>query len=531
MIQHSLCLAVAVLFVAATAPAQVTYDRLLQAAKEPGNWLTYSGNYAGHRFSPLGQITDQNVARLKPAWVYQVNSLQKFETTPLVVDGVMYVSEPPSNVTAIDTRTGRPLWKYRRVLPDDLRVCCGQVNRGVAVLGDLVYVGTLDSHLLALDAKTGAIRWDTTVVNYRDGYSITVAPLAVKDKIVVGVAGGEYGVRGLLDAYDAKTGKQAWRFWTIPGPGEPGNDSWKGDSWKSGSGGTWVTGAFDPDTNLIYWGTGNPGPDWNGDVRLGDNLYADCMVALDADSGKLKWYFQFTPHDIHDWDATEVPILVDGEVRGQKRKMLLFPNRNAFYYVLDRVTGQFLHGKPYAKQTWAKGLDDNGRPIRIPGMEPTLQGTKVWPSVAGANNWYSPSYSPKTNLLYVAAREAGSTYYTGDAQFKLGERFDGGGFRNIPGEEEWGAVRALKPATAEVAWEYKLHTPPYAGLLSTAGNLVFGATNEGQFFALNANTGKELWRFQATSLLVRSNPMSYLADGKQYVAMTMGNSLYAFTLE
>lgn len=517
---------------ALTAAGQsVTYDRLLHPEKEPGNWLTYSGNYAGHRFSPLTQITDQNVAKLRPLWVYQTNSLQKFEVTPLVVDGIMYISEPPSNVTAIDTRTGRPLWKYRRVLPDDLRVCCGQVNRGVAILGDLVFVGTLDSHLLALDAKTGAIRWDAIVADYKIGYSITVAPLVVKDKVVIGVAGGEYGVRGLLDAYDAKTGKRAWRFWTIPGPGEPGNESWKGDSWKSGSGGTWVTGAFDPETNLVYWGTGNPGPDWNGDVRQGDNLYADCLIALDADSGKLKWHFQFTPHDIHDWDATEVPVLVDGEVRGQKRKLLLFPNRNAFYYVLDRVSGQFLLGKPYAKQTWAKGLDDNGRPIRIPGTEPSLQGTKVWPSVAGANNWYSPTYSPKTDLLYVAVREAGSVYYFGEAEYKPGQRFDGGGFRQIPGEEEWGAVRAFKPTTGEVAWEFKVTSPPYAGLLSTAGNLVFGATNEGQFFALNATTGQPLWRFQATSLLVRSNPMSYSVDGKQYVAMTMGNSLYVFGLE
>ena len=301
--------------------------------------------------------------------------------------------------------------------------------------------------------------------------------------------------------------------------------------WKSGAGGTWVTGSYDPETNLVYWGTGNPGPDWNGDVRQGDNLYADCMLALDADTGKLKWYFQFTPHDIHDWDATEVPVLVDGVVRGQKRKLLLFPNRNAFFYVLDRVTGQFLHGKPYARQTWAKGLDDNGRPIRIPGMEPSLQGTKVYPSVAGANNWYSPTYSPKTDLLYVAVREAGSIYYTGEAVYKPGERFDGGGFRAVTDEDEWGAIRAFKPGTAEVAWEYKVHTPPYAGLLSTGGNLVFGATNEGQVFALNAINGKPLWRFQATSLSVRSNPMSYLSDGKQYVVMALGNSLYAFALE
>jgi alcohol dehydrogenase (cytochrome c) len=509
---------------------QVSYERILKSPAEPGNWLTYSGNYAAHRFSPLKQIHDGNVQSLKPAWAYQVNSLQKFETTPIVVDGVMYISEPPSHVTALDTRTGRPLWKYRRPMPDDLRACCGQVNRGVAVLGDLVYLGTIDAHLIALNAKTGAVIWDTTVAEYKTGYSITVAPLALKDKIVVGMAGGEYGVRGFLDAYDAKTGKRAWRFWTIPGPGEPGNDTWKGDSWKTGSAATWVTGAFDPETNLVYWGTGNPGPDWNGDVRAGDNLYSDCIVALNADTGKLKWHFQFTPHDVHDWDATEVPVLVDGEIRGRKRKLVLFPNRNAFYYVLDRVTGEFLLGKPYAKQTWAKGLDDGGRPIRAENTFPTVEGTPVWPAVAGASNWYSPTFSPLTGMLYVAVREAGSVYHFGEAEYKEGEQFNGGGFRSVPGEQEWGAVRAFNPTTGEMKWEHRLFSPPWAGLLSTAGNLVFGGTNEGQVYALHASSGKPLWRFQAGGI-ARSNPISYTADGKQYVALTMGNALHVFGLE
>ena len=509
----------------------LTYERILTAAaKEPQNWLTYSGNYAGHRYSPLDQINDASVARLKPVWSYQVNSLHRFETTPLVVDGVMYISEPPSNVTALDIRTGRPLWKYRRVLGENIRVCCGQVNRGVAVLGDMVYVGTVDAHLVALNAKTGAVRWDVTVFDYTKGYSVTVAPLAVKDKIVLGMSGGEYGVRGFLDAYDAKTGKLAWRFWTIPSQGDPETKTWAGDSWKTGSGATWVTGSYDPDTNLLYWGTGNPGPDWNGDVRAGDNLYSDCLIAVDLDSGKLKWYFQFTPHDVHDWDATEVPVLVDAEVRGQKRKLLLFANRNAFYYVLDRVTGQFLMGKPYAKQTWAQGLDDSGRPIRVPGTSPSLPGVNVWPSVSGSNNWYSPSYSPRANLFYVATRESGSVYFIGEAEYKAGEQFNGGGFRSIPGEEEYGAIRAFHPATGAMVWEHRLFTPPWSGLLSTAGNLVFGSTNEGQVFALHAATGKPLWRYQ-TGGQGRSNPISYAYEGRQYVAVTVGSALHVFGLE
>jgi alcohol dehydrogenase (cytochrome c) len=415
-------------------------------------------------------------------------------------------------------------------MPKGVRGCCAQINRGVALLDDKVYVGTFDARLVALDAKSGVVRWEAEVADYNLGHSITVAPLAVKDKIIVGIAGGEYGVRGFVDAYDAKTGARAWRFWTIPGPGEPGNETWAGDSWKNGAATTWVTGAFDPDQNLVFWGTGNPGPDWNGEVRKGDNLYSDSLLALDADTGKLKWYFQFTPHDVHDWDSTEVPVLVDGEVRGQRRKLVLFANRNAFYYVLDRQTGQFLVGKQFAKQTWAKGLDDSGRPIRLPNTTPTVEGTTVYPSVPGATNWFSPSYSPAANLFFVAARDEGGIYHKGEAIYKAGAQYNAGGFRNIPGEEPVGAIRALRPFTGELVWEFKLHTPPWAGVMATAGGLVFGGTNEGDFFALDATSGKLLWRFQSGGQVV-ANPVSYLSGGKQHVAIAAGSAIFSFALE
>ena len=334
--------------------AQVPYQRILKAHSEPGSWLTYSGDYQGHGYSALDQINTGNISGLKVAWIYQTGLTHHFETVPLVFDGIMYITEPPSNVTALDLRTGRPIWTYRRSLPKGITVCCGQVNRGLAALDDQLFLGTVDAHLVALDMRTGRVRWDVEVANYREAYSITVAPLAVKDKVIVGIAGAEYGIRGFLDAYDAKTDNRAWRFWTVPGPGEPGNETWQGDSWKTGGAPTWVTGAYDPESNLVYWGTGNPSPDFAGDDRKGDNLYSDSIVALDADTGKLKWYFQFTPHDVLDMDANQVPVLVDAEFRGRPRKLVLFANRNGFYYVLDRLTGEFLVGKQFARQNWAK---------------------------------------------------------------------------------------------------------------------------------------------------------------------------------
>src|SRR6185295_14849006 len=372
------------LLAAGIATAQVPYKRIVGASSEPASWLTYSGNYQAHRFSPLKQITPANASQLKLAWIYQINGRGRFETSPLVADGVMYVTEPPTKVTALDLRTGRPLWSWQRPLPLLLKtIGFGPTNRGVAILDDTVYVGTLDGHLIALDAKSGAVRWDTPVADNNTGHAITAAPLAIDGKIIVGISGGEAGIRGFLDAYDAKTGKLAWRLWTIPGPGEPGHETWSGDAWKTGGAPTWVTGSYDPDLNLIYWGTGNPGPDWNGDQRKGDNLYTDCLLAVDADTGKLKWHFQFVPHDVNDIDANQIPVLVDAIFRGRQRKLVLFANRNGFYYVLDRQTGEFLLARQFATQTWAKGIDERGRPIPNPAAAPSPEGATVFPDDDG----------------------------------------------------------------------------------------------------------------------------------------------------
>lgn len=509
---------------------QVSFERLRRADSDPRNWLTYSGNYFGHRYSGLKQIDLSSVRRLRPVWTFQSGVPGRLQTSPIVVDGVMYITMPPSTVVALDPRTGRPMWRYGRPLPEGSQGCCGRVNRGVAVLDDTVYVGTFDAHLVALDARTGHVRWDTVVADHQTGHSITGAPLAIGDKVVVGISGGEYGVRGFLDAYDAKTGARAWRFWTVPGPGEKGHETWAGDSWRRGAAPTWITGAYDPDLNLLYWGTGNPGPDWNGDDRAGDNLYSNSVLALDATTGQLKWHFQFTPHDLHDWDSTQTPVLVDGTFRGQPRRLMLFANRNAFYYVFDRETGELLAARPYAKQTWAKGLDHRGRPIRLPNTSPSNEGAKVYPGVWGGVNWWSPSYSPLNRLFYLATSEAATLYYKGDAEYHQGAQFLGGGARYAPDEELWGAIRALEPETGEMKWEFRLHNPAIGGVLSTAGGLVFAGSEEGAFFALDAATGKALWQYQ-TGGAIHANPISYQLRGRQYVTIAAGQSLFAFGLD
>lgn len=529
----------ALLLSASSAAAQLTHERILNAESEPGSWLTYSGNYAGWRYSPLEPINRENAKRLRLAWVHQMRYNQ-VETTPLVVDGVMYITEPPNDVAALDPETGRVFWRYRRALPTDTIACCGDVNRGLAMYGDKLYLGTLDAKLVALDAKTGAVVWEVEVANYQHGYAKTAAPLSVKDMIITGIAGGEYGIRGFLDAYDAETGERRWRTYTIPGPGEPGNETWAGDSWKTGGAPTWVTGAYDPDLNLVIWGTGNPAPDWNGDARAGDNRWSDSAIALDADTGELKWGFQFVPHDVHDWDAVQVPVLVDADWEGQPRKLVYWAHRGGFYYVLDRTSGQFLFGAPFAEQTWAKGLDEDGRPIRLPGIDPTAEGVVVSPSALGATNWFSPSYSPATELFYVAVWDGPGLYIKGDDDYEPGQLFTGGRqFAILEENPGTGAVRALDAKTGEKVWDLPFVSKPMNGVMSTASKLVFTGSPAGHFYALDGETGDVLWRVQlggqglgglGGAAAVYTAPISYMSGGRQMVSISAGNALFTFAL-
>lgn len=513
----------------------ITSERLVDAGEDPSNWLLYSGQYNSQRFSQLKQIHDGNVEDLRVKWVRQFPITELFETTPLVVDGVMYLTLPENIVWALDAKTGLPFWSYEHPLPDQLSLCCGKINRGVAILGDTLYMGTLNAELVALDSKSGNVRWTVPVADGTQGFSLTGAPLIVKDMVIVGVGGGEYGIRGFVDAYDANTGKRRWRQHVIPGPGEKGHETWEGDSWKIGGAPTWMTGSYDPELDLLYWGIGNPGPDWNGDVRLGDNLYSDCVLAFDTDTGTIKWHFQFTPHDVHDWDACQVPVLVDLPYQGKMRKLMLWGNRNAFYYVLDRVTGEFLHATAFAKQTWAEKIDHTGRPVRIPDTFPTKDGTLVYPDVGGAANWWSPTYSPKTELFYLMAFDGAGTYYLGaEVDHKPGLPFLGGfgttnEFEEFPDSEYVSAVRALDPTTGNRKWEYRVQAKSTSGLVSTAGNLVFGGTVKGNFFALDSRNGTELWRLDLGGR-VHAAPMTYMVDGKQYVTIAVGSALFTLGL-
>ncbi|HCL72841.1 MAG TPA: PQQ-dependent dehydrogenase, methanol/ethanol family [Gammaproteobacteria bacterium] len=516
--------------------ADTPYADLLADEANGADWLSYSGGYKSERFSPLTQITPANVDQLKVMWAYQMQStgisgaaLQ--ETTPLVAGDVMYITESPSSVSALDVRTGRLLWHFVPDISNEvLNIGFPRINRGVALLDDKVYVATLDARLFALDAGTGAVRWETTVADNDVGFSLTLAPLALDGKIIVGVSGAEAGVRGFVDAYDTDTGEQLWRTFTVPAPGEPGSETWQGDDWQTGGGSTWLTGSYDPELDLLYWTTGNPAPDWNGDLRPGDNLFTCAVLALDPDTGEMQWHFQYTPHDTHDWDANQIPVLIDGEFRGEQRKLLALANRNAFYYLLDRETGEYLLGEEYSYQTWAEGIDDNGRPIVIPNTDPTREGNLVWPSLQGATNWFSPSYNPNTQQFFVPNRRMGAIYFKADVEYEPGMPFLGGGEQPLDGDDASGAILSLDAMTGEQQWEFELQTPLWSGVMATGGGLVFGSSNEGNFFALDAEDGEPVWFFN-TGAHIRTNPMGFAVDGNQRVAIIGGQTLFVFGLE
>ncbi len=531
---RGLLLAVALL-IAGAMNAQVTSERLKRAADEPQNWLTYSGGYMSQRFTALKQIDNTNVKNLELKWVFQAQSLQKFETTPLVVDGIMYLTQSPNDIIALDAKTGRAFWVYHYATAPEARPCCGIVNRGVAILGDTLFMATVDAHLVAVDARNGHAIWNDKLAEPAAGYAMTMAPLVVKDKVIVGVAGGEYGIRGFIAAFDPHSGKELWRFNTVPQPGEPGHETWRGDDWKHGSAAVWLTGSYDPDLNLTYWGTGNPGPDWNPGQRPGDNLYSDCVVALDPDSGKLKWYFQFTPNDPYDYDSVQIPVLADMDWNGAARKLMLWANRNGFYYVLDRTNGKFLTGGPFSKVNWASGLDAKGRPI------PT-------PQPPGKPNWYSPSFSPRTGLFYISTWENYSTVFTGvDVDYREGLRYTGGanaapiaGADNPAGQRSGpvntytealgrGGVIAVDPHTGKRKWSFELHDVNTSGILTTASDLLFSGGREGYFQALDARTGALLLKINLGGEII-AGPISFEIDGKQYVSIASGNSYFVFGL-
>ena len=508
----------------------VTASRLRHASSEPQNWLTYWGNLRGTHYSGLKQVTPANAASLKSAWTHQLGG-NTVETTPLVVDGMMFVTGPMNNASALDARTGRALWQYTRRLPAVASHCTVMTNRGLAVLGDRLYLATLDTHLVSLDAKSGNVIWDIEVDDYRKGFSITHAPLAIDGKIIVGVTSGECALTGFVDAYDAASGKRLWRVYSTPQPGDPARKTWSPEkSADFGGAPTWTTGTYDADTDTIFWMTGNPGPDYDGSVRDGDNLYSCSVLAIDAKTGKLKWWFQFTPHDVHDWDANQTPVLIDGVVKGQKRKLLVTAQRNAFYYVLDRTTGEYLDGRAFAKQTWASGLDHKGRPIVLPNTTPTTSGNYVCPDASGSANWGSPSYDPATNFLLVSVREACAIYTSVTKDPVPGQGFTGGGQEVDPKIGAPGAVRALEATTGKLKWNYPLKTgSSTTGVVATAGGVAFASSNDGNLIALDSRTGKYLWHYYTGANIIAS-PMAYAVDGKQYVAIASQSAIFVFAL-
>jgi alcohol dehydrogenase (cytochrome c) len=503
---------------------------LVSAQTNPGDWRSYGLNPFGWRYSGLTQIDTRNVGRLSPAWIFQTGLTGGIETTPLVFDGTLFVAGPSNHSWAIDALTGRPLWHTHTTPPSKLDLCCGQVNRGFAVNGDKLFRVNIEGTLVALNVKSGVTVWETTLADHRQGYSATGAPLVVKNMVITGMAGAEFGTRGFVDAYDVDTGKRIWRFTTIPGEGEPGGDTWLGDSWKRGGGSTWVTGTYDPELNLIFWGTGNPGPDMDGDVRKGDNLYSNSIVALDADTGKLKWHYQATPHDTHDWDAISDPVPVDLTLGNGKVKALIQANRNGFFYVLDRTNGKFLKAKPYTEVSWAERIADDGRPVLVKDQEPTEEGRLTCPGLGGGHNWQATAYSPRTGFYYFPSSQNCQLFYKSPQQFTQGEWYQASNTETPPNARGTGAILAVDPATAEVKWRFDMVSTPSGGMLATAGGLVFTGDRQGYLIAFDDRTGKVLWKFQTGGPIV-SPPISYALNGKQYIEVAAGGSILTFTVK
>ena len=517
----------------------MTASRLEHASAEPQNWSMYWGDYRSTHYSALTQIDTANVAQLRAAWTFPMPGSSVLEATPLVVDGMMFTTQP-GVVVALDARTGRGLWRFTRTQKVKNPYEINPYNRGVAIGGQRLFVGTLDAALVALDAHTGTRLWEVQVADSMLGYSLTSAPLVVKDKVLVGITGGEFGARGFLDAYDAATGRRLWRWYAVPGPGEFGNDTWKGDSWQRGGSPMWLTGSYDPELNLVYWTVGNPGPQIDRSARGDlDNLFSDSVVAIDPETGRRKWHYQFTPNDGHDWDSCQAVVLVDREWRGRMRKLLLHADRNGLFYVLDRATGEFLSGTPFVYQNWNAGFDPHGRPIVVPGSNSSPDANAlVFPTVGGGTNFQAPSYSARTGWLYLAYREGGQAYVSAPATYEAGRQYIGRVAPGVttpparkPGEPEASAgIKAIDPDTGKTMWSFPIAQSSLTnGVLATAGNVLFAASRDGNLIALDATSGAHLWHFQ-TGAAMAGSPISYSVDSQQYVAIAAGNLVYSFAL-
>lgn len=503
----------------------------LLATPVGGNWTSYNGDYTGRRFSSLREINRTNVAQMRAAWVFHPGNSQRLQATPVVIRGIMYLTSA-NDVFALDASTGRALWHYARPVSSGLLDdAAAHKSRGVAVWENFVYSETDDAHLLCLDARSGNLLWDVQYADKVKHYGATSAPLIVKDEVIVGTSGGDSGVRGFVAAYDARKGTLKWRLWTIPGPGEFGSASWPGDSYLHGGATTWMPGTYDPELDTLYWTTSNAAPDFDGSSRPGDNLYTACVLAIDASTGKLKWYFQFTPHDVYDYDANETPVLVDKEENGVPQHLLIQANRNGFFYVLDRTNGKFLRATPFLnKLNWATGIDSSGRPL-LSDRVPTKEGTYICPGIVGATNWFSPSYNPDTGLFYVMVLENCNLYFSKPKPFTQGETFYGTGTKHPPDEYSQKILLALSPADGKKVWQYPQagRGNSWGGTLTTAGGLVFFADDAESLEAVNAETGRPLWHFN-TGQSFSASPMTYAVDGVQYVTICAGSDVFTFAL-